>query len=316
MRTPSTGTIYQASSRTAIANSNRTILDSSGSSKKGVVKPGDLPFNTTATASPNSRILALGGEGAATRPGVNRTRSSTSVTSNGSATRRTEEDSESESGSGSDEESEESEESEEETPAPPPKVKRTPSGSSQTERSSSGGIIAATTGAVTGAAAAAASAVLPGAKRTESPTNDDDSVEEYGSMESEESEESSEEEDDYAPPRRTAGARSARAEKARAASMPDGVEDDRSGKRDRRKMSRAATIAQETMEKDMKTRNKKGKPLETLKPEDVALTDEDIAEVSDQQQDTSHTRLIFLSTSPGYCCCLESNASVHVESND
>lgn len=268
------------------------------SSKKGVVSAKELPFKTGTTASPNSRLLALSGEDAgAARPGLGRTRSNASISSNksangGSASKKAPVvDSDSESASSEEEDDEESEEEEEEEPAPKP-VKRSTSNASQKDaksNKSNGGVLAAATGAAAAAGAAAVS-VLPGSKRTESPTqDDDDSVEEYGSLDSESEESEEEDEDEYAPPRRSGGSSAAAAAaatpskgksgRARAATVPDGVEGERGGKKERRKMSRAATIAQETMNKDINLRHKKGKPLDTLKAEDVALTDKDIDEV-------------------------------------
>lgn len=60
----------------------------------------------------------------------------------------------------------------------------------------------------------------------------------------------------------------------------DESSDEQEQERRRRHPSRAAKIATETMAKEVKTRNKLGKPLASLTQEDVALSDQDVEDVS------------------------------------
>ncbi|KAK4049606.1 hypothetical protein OIO90_005365 [Microbotryomycetes sp. JL221] len=248
---------------------------SSKSGKNGVKSSKDLPFNLNTTASPNSRILSLptspvDGAPQGRQPLI-RSRSSGSVTgSNGSGKSASKLQ---ESGSESDElESEEEEEaddtsSEEETPEP--RSKAGPAAASTKEKSD-GSAKAAGGGA---AAGGLLGGILGSSKRTDPPEqktaskkddeSDHSSIEEEASLDEEDDGDSeSEEDDEYAEH-----------DHDRAA-LNDGVE----GTKTKRKTSRAAQLAIDKMNEDVNLRTKKGKPLANLTSQDVALTDDDLAE--------------------------------------
>ena len=225
------------------------------SSSSSKVKPSDLPFATSAASpTPNSRILSFGSPSGGDAPSLSRTLSNKSSKSN-----KTSSPPESvNSGKGAaaaaavprpTKDDSESEESEEEDDDAPPARKSS-----------------------NGKGAAAGGAAVLATQQTESPDNSD--------LESEE------ESDEYASPKGAADSSESEeeedsdAEARRPRAQSDSAVISEKAPRKKKQMSRAATIAMETMEKDMKTRGKKGKPLSSLTADDVALTEEDIQEVS------------------------------------
>jgi hypothetical protein len=123
------------------------------------------------------------------------------------------------------------------------------------------GAVAAGAGGVAG--------VVNGRKKDSPPLSDSDSEGDSSSNEYEEAAEGSEDEEDAVvgdeervrprPGRRSSSASAA-------------------GKKRTGPMSKAAKIAQDKMEENVKTRNKLGKPLAQLTAQDVALTEADVKE--------------------------------------